>query len=76
MTFIKILLFPLAVCVALLVAESGLSHFDEYWSGTPGGGFSGAAIGFRGEGEIAAHACMSLLCSLVAPASDDDDDDD
>jgi hypothetical protein len=75
MTFIKALLFPLAVYVALLVPEYELRWLDGYWSDTAGEVFSPRDHG-SGQSGIAADGYMCLLCSAVAPWEDDESDDD
>ena len=75
MTFIKVLLFPLAVSVALLVPKYELRWLDGYWSATPGQVFSARDHG-RGESGIAVDGYMCLLCSAAAPWADDESDDD
>jgi hypothetical protein len=74
MTFIKALLFPLAVCVVLLLPEYELGCLDEYWSGAADDAFSPSAIDSsdRSGGSPDERAC--LLCSVIAPADDDDAD--
>jgi hypothetical protein len=72
MTFIKALLFPLAVCVALLMSEYELWSLDEYWGGASDNAFSPPAIGCNGKSAIAIDAGTCLLCLVVAPADDDD----
>jgi hypothetical protein len=72
MTFIKALLFPLAVLVALLVPEYEIWCLDGYWSDTSDDVFSSRDGG--GEGEVAAD---DRICPLaVAPWEDDESDDD
>jgi hypothetical protein len=75
MTFVKALLFPLAVYVALLVPKYELQWLDGYWSDTSGGVFSARDHG-RGDSAIAADHQMCPLCSAVAPWEDDESDDD
>jgi hypothetical protein len=75
MTFIKALLFPLAVYVALLVPEFELWCLDGYWSDTSDDLFS-PRDHVSGESEIAAHDQMCPLCSTAAPWEDDESDDD
>jgi hypothetical protein len=76
MTFIKALLLPLAVCVALLVPEYELWCLDEDWSGASGQAISLLAIGISGQCEIVLNGCRCLLCSFMTPGYDDDADDD
>jgi hypothetical protein len=77
MTFIKALLFPLAVCVVLLLPEYELDCLDEYWSGTADDEFSPPAIGSNGWSDIVPdeRACPPP-CSAVVPADDGADNDD
>jgi hypothetical protein len=75
MTFIKALLFPLAVYVALLVPEYELWCLDGYWSDTSDEVFSPRGHG-SGESEVAAYNQMCLPYSAVAPWEDDESDDD
>jgi hypothetical protein len=75
MTFIKALLFPLAVYVALLVPEYELWCLDGCWSDTSDDVFSRRDHG-SGESEIVANDQMCLLCLAVAPWEDDESDDD
>lgn len=75
MTFIKALLFPLAVYVALLVPEYELWCLDGYWNDTSDDVFSARDPG-GDESGIAADDQMFPLCSAVAPWEDDESDDD
>ena len=75
MTFIKALLFPLAVYVALLVPEYELWCLDGYWSDTSDDVLSPLDYGSR-EGGIVARDRMFPLCSAVTPWEDDESDDD
>lgn len=76
MTFIKALLFPLAVFVALLALQYELWCLDDYWSATPADASSSLAINCSGESEIALDEFTCLVCSVAAPGDDDDVDDD
>ena len=76
MTFIKALLLPLAVCVALLVPEYELWCLEENWSGASDEAISLLAIGGSGPCEIVLNGCMRLLCAVMTPGDDDDADDD
>jgi len=75
MTFIKALLFPLAVYVALLVPDCELWCLDGYWSDTSGEVLFPRDHG-SGESGIAADNYVCPLCSAVAPWEDDESDDD
>jgi hypothetical protein len=75
MTFIKALLLPLAVCVALLVPEYELWCLDENWSGAPDEAVSLPTIGSRGQSEIVLNGCTRLLWSVITPGTPGDDDD-
>jgi hypothetical protein len=75
MTFIKALLFLLAVYVALLVPKYELRCLDGYWSDTSDDVFSPRDHG-SGASEIAADDLMCPLYSAVAPWEDDESDDD
>jgi hypothetical protein len=76
MTFIKVLLLPLAVCVAMLVSETELQCLDEYEGGAPDDALFPPPISFRSKGQVAPDPCPDLWCSVVAPGDDDDSDDD
>lgn len=75
MTFVKALLFPLAVCVALLVSEYEVWCLDDCWTDTSDDAFSLPAVGSRDASAIAVDPPICLLCTVVAPADDDDADD-
>ena len=68
MTFIKTILFPIAVCAALLLPEYELWCLDDDWSEASDNALPLSAVG-SGVGGI-----TFLLCPVVR--SDDDGEDD
>ena len=72
MAFIITLLFPLAVCVALLVPEYELWSRD-YWIDTPDGASSLLAISGSAI-KLAPVGCAESQGWIVPPWDDDDDD--
>jgi hypothetical protein len=75
MTFIKALLFLLAVYVALLVPKYELRCLDGYWNDTSNDVFSPCDHGSAAS-EITADHSICPLCLAVAPWEDDESDDD
>ncbi len=75
MTFVKALLFPLAVCVALLVSEYEVWCLDDCWTDTSDLALSLPAVSSSDESAIAVDVPTCLLCTVVAPGDDDDSDD-
>jgi hypothetical protein len=76
MTFVKALLFPLAVCVALLASEYEVWCLDECWTDVSDVAISLPAVSRSDGGAIARDAFDCPLCAVVTPADDDDADDD
>jgi hypothetical protein len=74
MTFVKALLFPLAVCAALLLSEYEVWCLDDCGIDVSDAAFSPTVSG-SDERLIAVDALSCLLCTVVAPADDDDADD-
>lgn len=74
MTFVKVLLFPLAVCVALLVSEYEVWCLDDCRIDTLDAAFSPTVSG-SDESAVAVDVLSCLLCTVVAPGDDDDADD-
>ncbi|HZR77512.1 hypothetical protein [Bradyrhizobium sp.] len=73
MAFVKTLLFPLAVCGALLLPEYELWSLD-YWSDTPGGASSLLAISGGATSKLDPVGYADSQGWMVAPWDDDDDD--
>jgi hypothetical protein len=74
-TFVKALLFPLAVCIALLVSEYEVWCLEDCWTDISTGAFSPPAARSSDESAFAVDARMCLLCWVVAPGDDEDADD-
>jgi hypothetical protein len=75
MTFVKALLFPLAVCVALLLSEYEVWCLDDCGIDVSDAAFFSPTVSSSDESLIAVDALNCLLCTVVAPADDDDADD-
>jgi hypothetical protein len=75
MTSINSLLFPLAVCTALLVPEYELWCLDDCWSDMWDDAFSLPAISCSDERPVALDERTCRLCSIVPPGEDDDSGD-
>jgi hypothetical protein len=74
MTFVKALLFPLAVCAALLLSEYEVWCLDDCGIDVSDTAFS-PTVSSSDESQIAVDAMGCLLCTVLAPADDDDADD-
>lgn len=74
MTSIHALLFPLAVCAALLVPEYELWCLDDYWSDTWIDAF--LVIGSNNESGPEAEEGICPPCSIATRGDNDDFDDD
>lgn len=73
MAFVKTLLFPLAVCVALLLPEYELWSLD-HWSATPDGASSLLVISGSAISKLAPVSYADMQDWIVVPWDDDDDD--
>jgi hypothetical protein len=74
MTFVKALLFPLAVCAALLLSEYEVWCLDDCGIDVSDAAFF-PTVSSSDESLTAVDALSCLLCTVVAPADDDDADD-
>ncbi len=75
MTFVKALLFPLAVCVALLLSEYEVWCLDDCGIDTSDTAFFSPTVSSSDESAIAVDALSCPLCAVVAPGNDDGADD-
>lgn len=74
MTFVKALLFPLAVCVALLLSEYEVWCLDDCGVDVSDAAFS-PTVSSSDESAIAMDPVGCLLGPVVAPGDDDGADD-
>jgi len=75
MISIKPLLPALAICVALLMPEYVLAHFDA-WEDAPTEEIFYSVLDDGAGGESLLNACACLPCLVAAPARDAVSDDD
>ena len=73
MAYIKTLLFPLAVCAALLLPEYELWSLDD-WIDTPDGATSLLAISDSAISKLVPVGYADSQGWIVLPWDDDDDD--
>ena len=75
MISIKPLLFPLAICLALLMPEYVLGCLDAWWGNAPIEALFYSALDDVAGGEVSPSACACFPCLIVAPAEGDASDD-
>ncbi len=75
MTFVKALLFPLAVCAALLLSEYEVWCLDDCGIDASDAASFSPPVSSSDESAVAVDALACLLSPVITPGDDDDSDD-